>query len=86
MICDEMRPNPHKKYVDVIALHRLDGAVIPLRFRAEDEPAQRIQKVLDMTPAPALKAGGQGMRYTCLLECGTMMYLFHDRSLWFYED
>lgn len=85
MQCAEMRPNPHKQYVEVIALHRLDGEVVPLRFKPEDAPAQKVERVLDIRPAPSLKAGGQGTRYTCRMESGEEIYLFHDRSLWFRE-
>ena len=84
MQCAEMRPNKDKQYVDVLAHHRLDGPTIPIRFKAEDEPAQWIVKVSDIRPGHSLKAGGQGIRYTCLLEDGSTVYLFHDRSLWFY--
>lgn len=85
MYCDEMRPNKNKVYVAVVAHHRLDGEVVPLRFKAEDAPAQRIVRVLEWRPSFSLKAGGQGMRYTCELEDGSIIYLFHDRKLWFHE-
>ena len=84
MQCAEMRPNKDKQYVDVLAHHRLDGQTIPIRFKAEDLPAQRIVKVLDIRPGYSMKAGGQGLRYTCVLEDGSTIYLFHDRNLWFY--
>ena len=73
MQCAEMRPNKDKQYVDVLAHHRLDGQTIPIRFKA-----------LDIRPGYSLKAGGQGLRYTCVLEDGSTIYLFHDRNLWFY--
>ena len=62
MQCAEMRPNKDKQYVDVLAHHRLDGQTIPIRFKAEDLPAQRIVKVLDIRPSYSLKAGGPGLR------------------------
>ena len=34
---------------------------------------------------PALKAGGQGVRYTCRIG-GREIYLFHDRDHWFVEE
>lgn len=85
MYCDEMRPNENKVYVSVIAHHRLDGEIIPLRFKAEDGPAQHIVRVLEWCPSHSLKAGGQGIRYTCMLDNGNTIYLFHDRKLWFHE-
>ena len=50
MQCAEMRPNKDKQYVDVLAHHRLDGQTIPIRFKAEDQPAQWIMKVSDIRP------------------------------------
>ena len=58
------RSNPSKIFVKVRADHLLDGSVRPLLFRAEDGPAFRIDRVLDVREAPSLKAGGQGVRYT----------------------
>ena len=53
-------------------------------FRTEDGPAVRIDRILDEREAPSLKAGGQGMRYTCQVE-GGLIYLFHDDLYWFIE-
>ena len=78
------RVNPYKTYVEVIAHHTLDERIIPLRFRAEDGPSMLIDRVLDMRQAASLKAGGQGMRYTCEVG-GKQLYLFHDRQEWFIE-
>lgn len=62
----------------------LDGNIRPLKFRPESGPAVVIDQILDVRQAPALKAGGQGTRYTC--RAGErIFYLFHDRSLWFVE-
>ena len=62
----------------------LDGSIRPLKFRPENGPAVVIDQILDVRQAPALKAGGQGTRYTC--RAGErIFYLFHDRSLWFVE-
>ena len=79
-----MRKNPSKIYVKVRADHLLDGSVRPLLLRAEDGPAVRIDRVLDVREAPSLKAGGQGTRYTCLTE-NHQFYLFYDEPYWFIE-
>ena len=66
------RENPAKIYVSVRADHLLNGRIRPLMFRAKDGPVVRIDRILDEREAPSLKAGGQGMRYTCrvgLSEC-----------------
>ena len=78
------RENPTKIYVKVRADHLLDGQIRPLLLRAEDGPAQRIDRVLDVRQAPSLKAGGQGVRYTCQIGERIVM-LFHDDPYWFIE-
>ena len=80
----EYRPNPGKEYVKVRADFGLDGSIRPLKFRPENGPAVVIDQILDVRQAPALKAGGQGTRYTCR-SGERIFYLFHDRSLWFVE-
>ncbi|MBQ2948190.1 MAG: hypothetical protein IJD94_04350 [Clostridia bacterium] len=79
-----MRKNPNKIYVKVRADHLLDGSIRPLKFRAEDGPVFRIDRVMDVREAPSLKAGGQGVRYTCQIE-DRQLYLFYDEPYWFIE-
>jgi len=79
-----LRKNPNKIYVKVRADHLLDGSVRPIKFRAEDGPALRIDRVMDVREAPSLKAGGQGIRYTCQVE-DRQLYLFYDEPYWFIE-
>lgn len=79
------RRNARKVYVKVRADHEPDGRVIPLMFRAEDGPAVRIDRILDVREAPSLKLGGQGTRYTCRIG-ERQIYLFHDRAQWFVEE
>ncbi len=78
------RENPAKIYVSVRADHLLNGRIRPLMFRAKDGPAVRIDRILDEREAPSLKAGGQGMRYTCRVG-EKQLYLFHDDVYWFIE-
>ena len=79
------RHNPYKQYVEVRADFLLDGRIIPRWFRPEDGEKVIIDRVTDMRQAASLKAGGQGMRYTCIVN-GQEMYLFHDRDEWFAEN
>ena len=79
-----MRKNPSKIFVKVRADHLLDGSIRPLMLRAEDGPAVKIDRVLDVREAPSLKAGGQGTRYTCQAE-SRQFYLFYDEPYWFIE-
>lgn len=73
-----------RDYLKVRADHLPDGRVIPLMFRAEGGEKVVIDRVLDERPAPALKAGGQGIRYTCRVG-ERLIYLFCDRGRWFAE-
>ena len=79
------RENPAKIYVSVRADHLLNGRIRPLMFRAKDGPVVRIDRILDEREAPSLKAGGQGMRYTCRI-LGHETYLFEDDGRWFVEE
>ena len=78
------RENPAKIYVSVRADHLLNGRIRPLMFRAKDGPVVRIDRILDEREAPSLKAGGQGMRYTCRVG-EKQLYLFHDDVYWVIE-
>ena len=78
------RENPAKIYVSVRAVHLLNARIRPLTFRAKDGPVVRIDRILDEREAPSLKAGGQGMRYTCRVG-EKQLYLFHDDVYWFIE-
>ena len=51
-----------KVYVAVIAYFSEDGNLFPRRLRWEDGREYSIEKILDVRPAAALKAGGQGDR------------------------
>ena len=79
-----LRKNPAKIFVKVRANHLLDGSTRPLMLRSEDGPTLRIDRVLDVREAPSLKAGGQGVRYTCMVQ-GKQLYLFNDEPYWFIE-
>ncbi len=73
-----------KVYVDVIALFTSEGQVMPHRVRWEDGTVFTVDRVLDVRPAAATKAGGCGMRYTCRIR-GKEAFLFLDDDRWFVE-
>ena len=75
---------PAKIYVEVRAIHTLDGRIIPTSFRAEEEDKVKIDRVLDVRRAASLKAGGHGIRYICLVG-GKEIHLFHEEDRWFVE-
>lgn len=57
-----------KVYVDVNIKITKDGKVIPLSFTWEDGKQYKIDRVLSVRAAPALKAGGQGDRYEIMVD------------------
>lgn len=68
-----------KVYVSVIASFSEDGNLFPRSLRWEDGREYSIEKILDIRSAAALKAGGQGDRYTVQIN-GHQSYLFFERS------
>jgi len=71
-------------FVKVRADHMLDGRIRPLMFRSEDGPVHVIDRIEDEREAASLKAGGQGIRYTCRVD-GRRVMLYHDEPFWFVE-
>ena len=68
-----------KVYVQVKANFRADGIMIPTSLIWEDGMHYEIDKVTDIRQAAAMKAGGQGDRYTIWVN-GKPTYLFFERS------
>ena len=71
-------------YVNVIARHDEQGRVRPLEVEWEDGRRFGVDRMLDVRRAAALKAGGQGLRYTVRI-LGRETYLFEDEGRWFVE-
>ena len=70
--------------VKVIARHDEQGRVCPLEVEWEDGRRFEVDRLLDVRRAAALKAGGQGVRYTVRI-LGKETYLFEDEGRWFVE-
>lgn len=68
-----------KVYVDVTAQFNSDGDLIPLSLTWEDGQVFEIDRVTDIRQAAAMKAGGQGDRYTIWVR-GKQSYLFFERN------
>lgn len=73
-----------KTFVEVTAKHDANGKIQPLSLTWDDGRVFSIDRVTDVRMAASLKAGGQGMRYTCKI-CGKQVYLFCDEGRWFIE-
>jgi len=75
-----MEASPNLKvYVSVRADFRDDGIMLPREIVWEDGRKYEIDRVVDIRQAPAMKAGGQGDRYTVSIR-GQQSYLFFERS------
>ena len=70
---------PLKVYVAVKADFREDGSMLPKEITWEDGEKYKIDRVTDIRQAAAMKAGGQGDRYTVMIG-GHQSYLFFERS------
>ena len=76
---DTEAPKPTKVYVAVNADFAADGTMLPRIITWEDGTEFNIDKIIDIRPAPAMKAGGGGDRYTIIIR-GQQSYLFFERS------
>lgn len=72
-----------RKYLKVIAEHRTDASIRPLKIEYEG-CWYEVDRLIDIRMAASLKTGGQGMRYTCQI-AGKRVYLFCDDGHWFME-
>ena len=70
---------PLKVYVAVKADFREDGLMLPEEITWEDGEKYIIDRVTDIRQAAAMKAGGQGDRYTVMIG-GHQSFLFFERS------
>lgn len=68
-----------KVYVSVLVAFNNEGVMFPRSLVWEDGHRYDIDKVLDIRQAAAMKAGGQGDRYTIRVN-GQESYLFFERS------
>lgn len=70
---------PIKVYVAVKADFSEDGTMLPREITWENGTVFVIDRVTDIRQAAAMKAGGQGDRYTVTIK-GQQSYLFFERS------
>ncbi len=72
------KENSPKVYVPVKVDFRADGIMLPRQITWEDGREYEIDKVTDIRQAAAMRAGGQGDRYTIYVQ-GKQSYLFFER-------
>ncbi len=76
-----MRAVAHAKvYVPVQVIFSREGDMFPRALRWEDGQVYPIDRVLDVRPASALRAGGHGDRYTVRIG-GRETYLFFEHAV-----
>ena len=68
---------PPKVYVAVKADFDADGTLLPRIITWEDGEKYEIDRIIDIRQAAAMKAGGQGDRYTIMIR-GNQSYLFFE--------
>lgn len=73
-----------KQFVAVYVYFDIAGNIKPLKIEWPDGRIFEVDKVLDMRQAASLKAGGQGIRYTCRIG-DKSAYLFYEAPRWFVE-
>lgn len=69
----------YKTYVDVLVEFTGEGLMLPRHVVWEDGVKYGIDRVLDVRPGFAAKAGGQGDRYTVMVK-GKRTCLYFERS------
>ena len=66
-------------YVEVTASFRPDGVILPREIVWEDGRHYDIDRVSDIRQSASAKVGGQGDRYTIIVN-GKPKYLFFERN------
>ena len=73
-----------KQYVEVLATHYIDGAIVPRTIIMADGPAYQIDQVKRVTRAKTRRTGEVATRYT--VQIGKHeTYLYEDNGRWFVE-
>jgi hypothetical protein len=73
-----------KVYVGVTVKFDSEGLMHPVALTWEDGRDFDIDRVTEVRRAVSTKAGGSGMRYTCLIRKKTV-FLFYEEPRWFME-
>jgi len=74
----------YKKYVDVIVCDNADGTKEPIAIWWDKDVLYKIDKFTDVHPRASMKAGGSGIRYTCMID-GHEKFLWYEEDRWFVE-
>ena len=75
-----------KVYVSVTAVFTKEGKLVPKSFIWKNGHVYDIQKVTDVRRAASLRAGGAGLRYTCIVDGRESHLFYEENNLWFVEE
>ena len=79
--------NTNKVYVDVTAVFSKEGQLKPVSVIWQDGHIYEIQRITDIRRAASLKAGGVGMRYTCIIDGKeTHLFPYNFFSIDYYDE
>lgn len=73
-----------KVYVEVIARIDPEGRLFPLEVIWEDGRSFPITRITDIRRASSMKAGGTGIRYSCVIN-NQSTYIFFEEDRFFVE-
>lgn len=73
-----------KVFVKVNVDFDTQGQMLPLAVTWEDGRVFAVDRVTDARRAVSMKAGGTGVRYTCIIR-DKPVYLFYEEPRWFME-
>ena len=74
-----------KVYVEVRASFSPEGKLTPTSIVWKDGTEYEIQSVKDVCRATSLKAGGAGIRYTCVISGRESHLFYEENNQWFVE-
>ncbi|MDO4198198.1 MAG: hypothetical protein Q4D13_04320 [Erysipelotrichaceae bacterium] len=75
-----------RKYIDVICLNDKRGVVKPLYIIWDENRKIPIVKIKEVCLRSNTRAGGTGVRYTCLFSNERIRHLYFDEGKWFVEQ
>lgn len=73
-----------KVFVEVIAKFTTEGKIIPITIKWEDDTMFDIDRVNGVMNRAAMKVGGIGVRYDCMIK-GKQAYIFLEDNKWYVE-
>ena len=78
--------NQYKVYVNVNAEFTASGEVIPKSVIWIDGVTYEINRIIDVRRAACLRAGGRGIRFTCIIDGNEKHLYYEDGKKWFVES